>query len=149
VLVGGYFGSWIAPGELSAITFDDLGLSRFGAALGAGAFFLLPATACGVSETARVIAYLARESAGQCGPCVHGLAAIAGALERLAACDVRHDERARLRRWLGQVAGRGACRHPDGAARFAASALRVFADEVELHLEAGACSAEPALAGVR
>ena len=45
----------------------------------------------------------------------------------------------RLVRWSGQLAGRGACRHPDGAARFVASALDVFADEVDLHLR-GRCS---------
>lgn len=141
VLVGGYFGSWIAPGELSAITFDDLGLSRFGAALGAGAFFLLPATACGVSETARVIAYLARESAGQCGPCTHGLAAIADAWWRVAAGRGNGRDTARVARWCAQVRGRGACHHPDGAVRFLASALTAFAEEVDLHTVEGRCSA--------
>jgi len=33
--------------------------------------------ACGVAETARVVGWLAGESAGQCGPCVHGVAALA------------------------------------------------------------------------
>ena len=45
---------------------------------------MLPASACGLVETARVTRYLATESAGQCGPCVHGLDAIAHALESLA-----------------------------------------------------------------
>ena len=84
-----------------------------GGALGAGAIVALPARACGLAETARVARYLADESAGQCGPCVHGLDAIADALERLAAGD-RTDRRD------GSSAGsrgpgRGACRHPDGA----------------------------------
>jgi NADH:ubiquinone oxidoreductase subunit F (NADH-binding) len=97
----------------------------------------LPADACGVIETARVARYLADESAGQCGPCVFGLDAIAGALESLARLE--RDGRADLARWLEQVRGRGACRHPDGAARFVTSALTVFADEVDLHLR-GRCS---------
>ena len=98
--------------------------------LGARAIVALPATADGLCESARIARYLAAESAGQCGPCVNGLAAIAGTLERLAARDHGAGDRERLERWLGQVRGRGACRHPDGAAGFVASALRVFAEDV-------------------
>src|SRR5262249_2704991 len=55
--------------------------------------------------------------------------------ERLAAGDGLDE---RLDRWLAQVQGRGACRHPDGASRLARSALAVFADEVARHAR-GAC----------
>jgi len=49
-----------------------------------------------------------------------------------------HDLR-RLERWIEEVRGRGACHHPDGVARFAQSALAVFAEEIELHA-VGRCS---------
>ncbi|MGZ4280754.1 MAG: NADH-ubiquinone oxidoreductase-F iron-sulfur binding region domain-containing protein, partial [Gaiellaceae bacterium] len=81
--------------------------------------------------------YLAEESAGQCGPCVHGLSALAGAVETLAWG--HGDSRQDAWRWLEQVRGRGACRHPDGAAHFVESSLEVFAGEAELHLK-GRCS---------
>ncbi|MGW0212340.1 NADH-ubiquinone oxidoreductase-F iron-sulfur binding region domain-containing protein [Streptomyces sp. NPDC003233] len=54
----------------------------------------------------------------------------------------------RLEDRVALLAGRGACRHPDGASRFAASALRVFADDVRHHLSLGPCAAaghEPVL----
>jgi NADH:ubiquinone oxidoreductase subunit F (NADH-binding) len=137
VLVGGYFGAWLRAAELPGLRLLDADLVPRGASLGARAVVALPEGACGVIELARVGRYLARESAGQCGPCVHGLAAISDALGRLARRE--REDRPRLARWLEQVRGRGACRHPDGASRFVASGLDVFADEVDLHLR-GRCS---------
>lgn len=136
-LVGGYFGSWLPASEGYDVALLDEDLSRHGARLGARVLVALPARTCGLAETARVARWLANESAGQCGSCLHGLAAVAGAFERLAVGDA--SDLARLRRWLGEIEGRGACRHPDGAARFLASALEVFGREVELHA-GGRCS---------
>jgi NADH:ubiquinone oxidoreductase subunit F (NADH-binding) len=130
-LVGGYFGGWTRDASLPLT-------ARAG--LGAGVVVAFPAAACGVHESARIVRYLAGESAGQCGPCVHGLAALASGLEQIVRGQTR-DDRDRLVRWAQQVTARGACRHPDGAARFVTSALDVFADELTLHLRKGRCSA--------
>ena len=138
-LVGGYFGTWIAAANAAQLTLDDACLRQRGGGLGARAIAVLPEDACGVAETARVTRYLAGESAGQCGPCVHGLDAIADALER-AARPGRDDERERIARWAGHVTGRGACKHPDGAAHFVASALDVFASEFDWHATHRNCS---------
>jgi len=140
VLIGGYFGTWFAAREAATIRLEDACLAPRGAGLGARAIAVLPASACGVAELARVARYLAGESAGQCGPCAHGLDAIAGALERTARLE-RKDERKRLERWCGQVTGRGACRLPDGAARFVASGLDVFAAELDSHAKRRRCTA--------
>jgi NADH:ubiquinone oxidoreductase subunit F (NADH-binding) len=141
LLVGGYFGTWVAADEAASARLANADLSRHRAALGARAIVALPRTACGVGETARVARYLASESAGQCGPCVYGLAAIAGNLERLARGEAQRDEVELLRRRLGHVNGRGACRHPDGAVALVASALRVFAAEVDRHAAGRRCAA--------
>jgi NADH:ubiquinone oxidoreductase subunit F (NADH-binding) len=136
-LVGGFFGSWLGGRDAAQASLLEADLRPRGARLGARALVVLPRSACGICETAGAIRYLADSSAGQCGPCVHGLDAIARSFERLAA---QHglDERRQLRRWIDQVQGRGACRHPDGAAGFATSALEVFAHEAEQHLR-GRC----------
>ena len=68
-----------------------------------------------MAATARIMDYMAGESAAQCGPCVFGLRAIADATERLARGTAHADDLAQIERWTGQLAGRGACRHPDGA----------------------------------
>ena len=140
-LVGGYFGTWVDAGDASDLALSNAGLAQVGASLGARAIVVLPADACGVAETARVARYLAEQSAGQCGPCVHGLASVAENLEQLAHRTRQVPPEDVLRRRLAQVAGRGACRHPDGAAALVASALRVFSDEFDRHLSGRRCTA--------
>jgi NADH:ubiquinone oxidoreductase subunit F (NADH-binding) len=139
VLAGGYFGAWLTPTEVAATRLCRGDLAVHGASVGAGVLSVLDDSICGLAESARVGRWLAGQTAGQCGPCVFGLAAIAGALDRLVAGDRDHAAEAALHRWLGMVAGRGACKHPDGAARFIGSALRVFASEVEHHRRHGPC----------
>jgi NADH:ubiquinone oxidoreductase subunit F (NADH-binding) len=138
-LIGGYFGTWVSATDARGADFSNADFSRLGASLGARAIIALPPDACGIVETARIAGYLARESAGQCGPCVHGLAAIAGSLEELVHRSRRTPDTGLLRRRLAQVARRGACRHPDGAVALVASALRVFAGEVDRHLHGKRC----------
>jgi NADH:ubiquinone oxidoreductase subunit F (NADH-binding) len=137
-LIGGYFGTWLAAGDAESALLVDSDLRRWQASLGARAIFALPETTCGVAETARLARYLADQSVRQCGPCVHGLDALAKALERLARANTKEQE-SRLPRWLDQIAGRGACHHPDGAVRLVRSALHVFADECALHMR-GSCT---------
>jgi NADH:ubiquinone oxidoreductase subunit F (NADH-binding) len=141
-LVGGYFGSWVSADVAQRLRLLDADLDQHGAALGARAIVAMPAGTCPLREVARVARYLAAESAGQCGPCVHGLAAIADGVERLVAGHA--DDRPNLMRWVESIRGRGACRHPDGATRFVGSALEVFADEVETHLRYGRCHSRTA-----
>jgi NADH:ubiquinone oxidoreductase subunit F (NADH-binding) len=141
LLLGGYFGTWVPIAPALDATLTETGLRPHGAAPGARSLTILPGASCGVAETARVATYLAGESAGQCGPCVFGLRATAEAFASIAACEAgARDALARLRRLGPQMAGRGACAHPDGATRLVASALAVFADEIDHHLS-GHCTA--------
>jgi NADH:ubiquinone oxidoreductase subunit F (NADH-binding) len=142
LLVGGYFGTWADPATTGPLPFSTEGLSAAGASPGAGLVAALPRDCCGLAETARVTRYLADESAGQCGPCVFGLSAIAGELEALAAG--RYFQPGRLRRWLAQANGRGACHHPDGAVRMVRSALTVFGPEIGRHARGWCCGHRPA-----
>jgi NADH:ubiquinone oxidoreductase subunit F (NADH-binding) len=137
LLIGGYFGRWADAAAAAAAPFSTAGLAPLGASVGAGLIAALPANACGLTETARVARYLADESAGQCGPCLFGLDAVAGQVQRLA--DGRTADPGPLIRWLSQVDGRGACRHPDGAVRLISSALTVFADELDQHAQGWCC----------
>lgn len=141
LLLGGYFGTWIDVGTAEQLVLGHGVLRRAGATLGCGVVAAVPALCCGVVETARVARYLASESAGQCGPCVHGLDAIATALEALARGRALKGTVATVERWLGDVAGRGACHLPDAAVGFVRSSLAVFADDYVLHERKGPCAA--------
>ena len=140
ILVGGYHGTWLPAGQASGLTLSNAALRPVGALAGAGVLATLPADRCGLVETARVVRYLALESAGQCGPCLNGLPSIAAAMAELAAPRPSPRVLDDLSRWTGLVEGRGACHHPDGTVRLVRSSLRVFAAEIRHH-QWGCCSA--------
>jgi NADH:ubiquinone oxidoreductase subunit F (NADH-binding) len=139
VLLGGYFGGWATVDEAWDLGLDPAGLKAAGQSFGCGVVSFLAPEACGVTATARIMSYMAGESAAQCGPCVFGLRAIADATERLATRAGSPDDLARIERWSGQIAGRGACKHPDGAVGLLASSLRVFGDEFMRHARSRTC----------
>lgn len=146
VLLGGYFGGWVEASQAWGLPIDADGLRAQGYSLGCGVIAVLPAGRCGVAETARILAYLAHESARQCGPCTFGLRAIAATTGRVAALTSTDGDFEHIQRWAGLLSGRGACKHPDGAAGLLASALRVFAGEFRRHEYEHCCSAGNAMA---
>jgi NADH:ubiquinone oxidoreductase subunit F (NADH-binding) len=141
VLLGGYGGSWVAWRRLRSMPVDPAALRREGLSIGAGLVGPLPASACGIEESARLVRYLASQSARQCGPCVFGLASVAELVSDLTAGRLGRAGRRRLDRFTAEIAGRGACRHPDGALRMLASALDVFSDDVHRHRRGRSCAA--------
>jgi NADH:ubiquinone oxidoreductase subunit F (NADH-binding) len=126
VVVGGYHGTWL--------TRPDIQLSHANG-LGAGVVSVLDGTTCALGELARVAGWLAAQSTRQCGPCRFGLPALARDVAGIAAGGdvapaIRHAQ---------VVTGRGACRHPDGAARFVMSGLHLLRAETVRHRTDGGC----------
>jgi NADH:ubiquinone oxidoreductase subunit F (NADH-binding) len=138
LLVGGYGGTWVGPGHFGT-PYASIPLRTIGATAGLGVIVALGETSCGLTESARIARYLADQSAGQCGPCVYGLPAIAEDLARLARGHGDHPIMVRLHRRLHEVNGRGACRHPDGAISMVRSALAVFANDIGAHARGEPC----------
>jgi NADH:ubiquinone oxidoreductase subunit F (NADH-binding) len=141
ILIGGYHGCWIPAAALDDVTLDDEGLAWYGASLAAGVIVLLGARACPVREVTQIMSWLEGQSAHQCGPCSNGLPAIANELDAIGSGRDDGHGLARVERWAGLIVRRGACRLPDGAARFLRSALEVFAAEFEQHARRGPCHA--------
>lgn len=143
LLVGGYFGTWVRSARGLQLRLAREDLRSVGCSLGAGVLIALGESSCGLHESARVIDYLASQTAGQCGPCVYGLRAIADSIGALAGGLAHESERDRVLRWTAEIRGRGACHHPDGAARFVESTLAVFGDQLDWHRH-HRCTAAPA-----
>ena len=132
VLTGGFGGSWVSGAALGT-PYAPRPLAAVGGVVGPGVLVVLTRRSCGVAETARLARYMAGESAGQCGPCVFGLSAVADDLSRLALGSAGPGALERLEMRVAAVDGRGACRHPDGVARMVRSALSVFSVDVAAH----------------
>jgi NADH:ubiquinone oxidoreductase subunit F (NADH-binding) len=139
VLLGGYGGAWLETSLLD-VPYAPASLSAVGATLGVGIVIALPASSCGLCETARIANYMAGQSAGQCGPCVFGLPALAADLEQLAVGRTEPELVERIWARADAIEGRGACRHPDGVVRLVRSALDVFADDVLAHAQGRPCA---------
>ncbi len=143
ILLGGYGGAWLDPAHAS-VAYAPGPLAAAGATLGVGIVVVLATSSCGIAETARIARYMAGESAGQCGPCVFGLPAMADDLELLAAGRGDPAVVGRLEQRCDAVMGRGACRHPDGVVRLVRSALTVFADDLRVHTAGHPCTGHAA-----
>lgn len=142
VLVGGYFGTWADRATASRLLLARETLRSGGYALGAGVLIVLGESACGLHESAALVSYLAGQSAGQCGPCVFGLSAIADGFAALVDGRGGSELRSRLERWTRDVEGRGACHHPNGVARLVRSALDTFGEDLARH--GRRCAGRPA-----
>jgi NADH:ubiquinone oxidoreductase subunit F (NADH-binding) len=138
VLVGGASGRWLRADVAVETPLSHDGLRAVGGALGVASLMVLHAQECGLAETARLARFLAAETAGQCGPCINGLPAIASTLSGLVKGDGDDRDVDRLKKWCGILPGRGACGHPDDTAGLVASGLSVFGADIPWHLR-GTC----------
>lgn len=128
--VGGLGGIVLTADEARNATWDSPTMKAYGGSLGPGIITVWDPANSGPRFASAMIARGAAESAGQCGPCMFGLPALSDSFEAYIA-DPTPLTRRVLDARLDLFGGRGACHHPDGVARFARSALRVFGSGLE------------------
>ncbi|WP_258059171.1 NADH-ubiquinone oxidoreductase-F iron-sulfur binding region domain-containing protein [Arthrobacter sp. B1805] len=131
--IGGLGGSFIPMDQVPDLAYSSPSLATAGAAIGPGIINVLAPGSCPVRTIAGMLTWAAGESAGQCGPCMFGVPAVARGFQQLAdgtaGPGVLHD----LARHISLLPGRGACHFPDGVAAFTASAVNVFSAHLEEH----------------
>lgn len=130
VITGGWHGSWLAAGSATyGLPFSRSALKAHGAHFGAGALIAIPADPCPALVLEAIADYLLGAGAGQCAPCVLGLAA--------ARQDLQRGEPVRDR-----VQGRGLCAHPTATLAALQSGQRLLAGELAAHAH-GRCEVTP------
>ncbi|MFT8637512.1 MAG: NADH-ubiquinone oxidoreductase-F iron-sulfur binding region domain-containing protein [Pseudoclavibacter sp.] len=139
-ILGGLGGSWVRADRWD-VSYADAALAAIGARPGAGVIRVVGAGRCPLRLTSRILHRLAAESAGQCGPCVFGLPALAAAFDEVVRLGDASAAVARVDDLAGEVSGRGMCHHPDGAAALVRSTLGVWWDHLEQHRR-GRCDLE-------
>ena len=137
VNVGGLGGGWLSPVAAESATYSRAGLAALDCAPGAGVVRVLDDRDCPLVHVQRMVAYAAGESAGQCGPCMFGLTAVAEDIRVLTTGMSHAATWRRAHERLTSVTGRGACRFPDGVARYTTTALRVFSAHLAEHGRGG------------
>ncbi|GII63726.1 NADH dehydrogenase [Sphaerisporangium krabiense] len=124
-VMGGWFGGLLGPRHTGLrVTYEDVRAA--GSGLGCGAVTALAADQDPLAVAAEITAWYAAESAGQCGVCVRGTAAIRDAFAALRDGAASAKDRADLARWGETLPGRGACAFLDGAAGWARTVLTEF-----------------------
>lgn len=135
-LLGGYFSGFLPAALLPAAADDDV-LRPRGFGLGNGAIVAVGTSRCPVLVVGDLLAFFAAESAGQCGPCVKGTAAMRDILTDLRTGAAGPDELERLERYGHSLRGRGACQLLDAAALTVARAFEHFGPYLQKHVGVG------------
>ncbi len=135
LLMGGFFAGLLTP-RARDLALTHAALRAVGSGLGCGAIIVLGEADCPVAAAGDVMAFFARENAGQCGACVKGTAAMSRAIAALGLGTIGDAELAKLEGWSVSLRGRGACGTLDGAAQLLATLLRQFPDAIARHRSA-------------
>ncbi|WP_233804899.1 NADH-ubiquinone oxidoreductase-F iron-sulfur binding region domain-containing protein [Paraburkholderia sp. HP33-1] len=127
--MGGWFAGLLSPEHAGLVCCFEA-CKEAGSGWGCGAITALGAEDSPIGFAAEIAQWYGRETAGQCGVCVKGTAAIAQTIVSIrdgrgAPADVSN-----LQRWGTTFPGRGACAFLDGAATLSRSLVGHFAHEL-------------------
>jgi NADH-quinone oxidoreductase subunit F len=118
---------------------DFQSLRKAGSGLGTGAVIVFSEAACMVKVAIEYGRFFARESCGQCPPCVLGLKHLSETMEKIEAGGGDEKDIRQVEQICGMIKGRGYCYLLTGAAIAVESIFRHFKHEFEAHLQTPSC----------
>ncbi len=136
VLTGGYHGNWIDAAAVHEAVVSKASLAAVGGSLGAGAILPIGPETCPLGRRCGWRTGWPRRRPGSAVRAGWGCRGAGGLSDVLNGGGPAALEA--LREVVGAVKGRGACKHPDGSARFFSSSLSAFTDDLAAHVLDGA-----------
>ena len=125
--------------DQAGLALDPDALRAAGSGLGTASVLVVGKATCPLSVAASLAAFFARESCGQCPPCVVGSAGLARTLAAVESGAARAKDLADLAEAAGFMKDHGYCAHSRTAAASVTGLLARFPDDVAAHLRAGGC----------
>ncbi len=133
----------IIPEYQTGVLLDFDSLKMIGSGLGTGAVIVLSEDACMIQAAIEYARFFARESCGQCPPCVLGTAHLVEILERIESGRGSEKEIKQVEQVCGMIKGRGYCYLLTGASIVVESILKHFRDEFDTHVHEAGCPFVP------
>ncbi len=120
---------------------DFQSLRAIGSGLGTGAVIVMSEDVCMVQTAIEYGRFFARESCGQCPPCVLGLDHLSATMEKIEAGQGDENDVRQVGQVCGMIKGRGYCYLLTGAAIAVESIFRHFRHEFDAHVQVAHCPA--------
>ena len=119
------------------LDFDSL--EKVGSRLGTAGVTAFDEDTCMVAVTRNINRFFARESCGWCTPCREGLQLVSWLLDKIESGRGTEDDLNMLHDQVRNIRGRSFCALAEGAMGPVEALLRLFEDEIRVHIRKGKC----------
>ena len=138
VIPGGASTPFLTP-EMIDVNLDYESLTTVGSMLGSGAVIVFDEDTCIVWVIQKLIQFFKHESCGKCTPCREGTGWLKKVIDRIEAGGGQPGDLEKIEEVCGNILGRTICPLGDAAVMPIQSALRLWSEEWQYHIDHGKC----------
>ncbi len=138
VIPGGASTPFLTP-EMIDVNLDYESLTTVGSMLGSGAVIVFNEDTCIVWVIKKLIQFFKHESCGKCTPCREGTGWLKQVIDRIEAGGGQPGDLEKIEEICGNILGRTICPLGDAAVMPIQSALRLWREEWQYHIDHGKC----------